>query len=249
MVGHEDAEYRAATLFRKTGLVFTCFFAVIFVLSLSISLLRDNRSPDFPFMFINSVILFFATAAFLFSSLYPRLNGVQPIVLLVLTPLAMTDPSISFLSLGFFICAEILLHRLGYFETQRKFKIIINVSYYYLCQILIGVTSGLHYALIIVSLLFSTIFLIFLILAFGNTWVIYLKDPKPRLSLSTLNLTKMEVVYLRSLLDGKTIKSIAIESGVKESTVRNTLSRVYKKFDVIDKAGLIAKCGQFKLTA
>jgi hypothetical protein len=30
--------------------------------------------------------------------------------------------------------------------------------------------------------------------------------------------------------------------------VRNTLSRVYKKFDVIDKAGLIAKCEHFKLT-
>jgi DNA-binding CsgD family transcriptional regulator len=248
MVGHEDAEYQGPNLFRKTGLVFTCFFAANFLLSISIILFRDRGNPAIPLMYINSIILFHATAGFLLSSLFPRLHGLQPIILLVLTPLAMTNPSISFLSLGFFICAEILLHRLGYFEMQRKFKIFINVSYYYLCQILIGITTNLHYALIVVSLMFSSIFLIFLILAFGNSWVIYLKDPKPRLSLSTLNLTKMEAVYLRSLLNGTTIKSIAIESGVKESTVRNTLSRVYKKFDVIDKAGLIAKCEHFKLT-
>ncbi len=244
----DDAVQRSAALFRKTGLIFTCFFATVLLFAVSTLLFSGRYNPNFPTLLTNTVILAHACAGFILASLYPRFHSLQPIILLILTPLAMTIPGYALLSPGFFISAEILFHRLGYFEQQRIPKILINIFYFYLCQILVGVTTGLHFAFIFISLLATSLFILFLIITFGNSWVIYLSDPKPKLSLASLNLTRMEIVYLRFLLAGKSIKAIAIESGVKESTVRNTLSRVYRKFDVADKAGLIAKCDRFLLT-
>ncbi|MFZ4617189.1 MAG: LuxR C-terminal-related transcriptional regulator, partial [Rectinemataceae bacterium] len=62
---------------------------------------------------------------------------------------------------------------------------------------------------------------------------------KPRVSLSSRGLAEIEALYAIAFIRGKSVKHIALEYSVSESTVRNTLSHVYKKLGVIDKVGLM----------
>jgi DNA-binding CsgD family transcriptional regulator len=150
-------------------------------------------------------------------------------------------------SLGSFIAAEILLFRLGFFERSRIAKFLITIAYFFLSEILVGLYHGLPPVDIAMPILYTTFFLAFLLIVYGDKWIVYLKEPKPTLSLAELKVTAKEAEYLRALLQGSTIKEIAIDTGVSESTVRNTLARVYRKFDVQDKAALMAKCGGYAL--
>ncbi|MEI6386362.1 MAG: LuxR C-terminal-related transcriptional regulator [Spirochaetota bacterium] len=62
---------------------------------------------------------------------------------------------------------------------------------------------------------------------------------KPRLSLSSRGLAEIEALYAIAFIRGKSVKQIALDYEVTESTVRNTLSHVYKKLGVPDKVGLM----------
>lgn len=54
------------------------------------------------------------------------------------------------------------------------------------------------------------------------------------LSLDAAALSEREQAFAEALLAGRSVKEMAYESGVSESTVRNTLARAYKKLGVAD---------------
>lgn len=70
---------------------------------------------------------------------------------------------------------------------------------------------------------------------------------RPLLSLSAQGLSRVEAAYVRSILQGRSVKEIAYEAGVTESTVRNTLARVYKKLGVSSMVGLTALAGKVEI--
>jgi len=186
-------------------------------------------------------------ALFVLSTLKESLRWLQPAILLVMTPLPMLRHGSSMFSLGSFIAAEVLLYRLGFFEHKKFAKFLVSIAYFYSCEILIGISSGARIMEVVAPIAYMTAFLVFLMIVYGSNWIIYLNTPKPILSLSALEVTKKEAEYLKALLAGRSIKEIAIDGGVKESTVRNTLARVYKKFDVQDKSTLMAKCENYSI--
>ena len=229
-------------LLKKTGLMFSALCAFAFIGYFVTSRIADE--PDVwpnisdPMLFVLALF----SALFFISAIFPSLNKVQPILLLFLTPLPMLQHAASMFSLGSFVAAIILLIRIGFFERNQLPKLIIAIIYFYLCEILIGLYLGFKVLDIVLIIFFMTIFLMFLLLVYRDKWIIYVKEPKPTLSLSAKKITKTETAYLRAVLAEKNFKEIALEFGVKESTVRNTLARVYKKMDVLDRASLMAKC-------
>ena len=235
------------SIFRKTGLLFACLVSAYLILFLAARFYKrdaaDSASVSFP------IIAALGACAILFtlSALRDSLNWLQPLVLLMMTPLPMRQHASSMFSLGAFVAAEILLYRLGFFEHRKLAKFLLSIAYFYLSEVLMGITSGISAVEIALPIIFMTIFLGFLMIVYGDKWVIYLKEPKPLLSLSKHNITKKEAEYLKALLSGNTIKGISIDDGVKESTVRNTLARVYKKFNVPDKSALMAKCENYSI--
>jgi DNA-binding NarL/FixJ family response regulator len=54
------------------------------------------------------------------------------------------------------------------------------------------------------------------------------------LSLDAATLSERERAFAEALLAGRSVKEMAYESGISESTVRNTLARAYKKLSVAD---------------
>jgi len=241
----KDIWKRSIPLYTKTGLLFSLMFLVYTLLSV-LSLKLANPKPSMP-PSPAIILMGVCSVLFLITALFKSLHWCQPVLLLIITPFPMTTDSHSMLSLGFFIAGEILLFQQGFFNRRRVAKYSITISYFYLCEALMGITAGNNLFAIISPILFLTSFLGFLMIVFGERWIVYLKEPKPVLSLASMNLTRMETAYLRSLTQGHSIKEIAIDDGVKESTVRNTLARVYRKFKVPDKAALLAKCENYRI--
>jgi len=238
--GQERAE-----LFRKTGLLFAALLSlyVLIIYIGQIFKLYEKKPLNFDMFLL--LIMAAVIIAFIASALHEHLNWLQPVLLLFITPLPMFRFGESMFSLGAFSAATILLFRLGFFEKKRILKFILIMSYYYFCQLLVGITVGAPLLSLVMPLIFMTIFIMFLLLVFREKWIIYIQNEKPELSLSQLGITKTEAEYLRETLTGKTFKEIAIDMQVKESTVRNTLARVYKKMGVADKAGLATKCEKY----
>lgn len=242
------ADRLSPSLFRKTGLLFAGLAGIYLLIFVAAGLFE--KSLPFASTASTPLLITLGTCTVLFtlSALYDSLNWLQPLILLVMTPLPMLNHPSSMFSLGTFIAAEILMYRLGFFERHRLAKLMLSIAYFYSCEILMGVTSGASILEIIDPIIFMTLFLAFLMIVYGDRWIVYLKVPKPLLSLTTMKITKKEAAYLRALLDGHLVKEIAFDGGVKESTVRNTLARVYRKFDVQDKSALMAKCENYSIT-
>lgn len=235
------------SLFRKTGLLFSGLIGIYLLFHAAVAILEkslpNSVSPGQPFFIFLGVCF----VLFVLSALEKSLNWLQPVIFLVMTPLPMLQHSYSMFSLGSFIAAEILLYRLGFFEHKKLAKFLVSIAYFYFCEILIGISSGARFMEVVTPIAYMTAFLAFLMIVYGSNWIVYLNTPKPILSLSAMKVTKKEAEYLKSLLAGRSIKEIAIDGGVKESTVRNTLARVYRKFDVQDKSTLMAKCENYSI--
>lgn len=234
-------------LFRNTGLMSAGLMSLYLVtyhlenvFALNPDLMADLNPPMLIFIGVSMIL-------FLVSALNEPLYWIQPILMLIMTPVPMLKHASSMFSLGTFIAAVIMLFRLGFFEQHKIGKFVLVISYFYLCEVLVGLTSGSGVLDIVVPILFTTIFLIFLMLVYRDKWIVYLNRPKPALSLAVMGITKTESEYLKAFLEGKSFKEIAINAGVKESTVRNTLARVYKKFKVPDKSTLMAKCEKYSI--
>jgi len=79
--------------------------------------------------------------------------------------------------------------------------------------------------------------------------VITIEREKPRLTLSDKGLSATEIDYALALLSGRSVKEIAFERDVSESTVRNSLSRVYAKLDVASMAGFLSLSSTYDIEA
>jgi len=242
------ADRLSPSLFRKTGLLFAGLAGTYLLMFVAAGLFEKSLPRASIASAPLLITLGTCTVLFTLSALYDSLNWLQPLILLVMTPLPMLNHPSSMFSLGTFIAAEILMYRFGFFERYKLVKFMLSIAYFYLCEVLMGITSGTGVMKIVTPILFMTLFLAFLMIVYGDKWIVYLKVPKPPLSLAAMKITRKEAEYLRALLDGRLVKEIAFDGGVKESTVRNTLARVYRKFDVQDKSALMAKCENYSIT-
>lgn len=102
--------------------------------------------------------------------------------------------------------------------------------------------------IVLIYSVFGLLFLVsFILMAIGDRKK---EDPlhagkeRPILSLSGRGLSRVEAAYVASILQGRSVKETAHEAGVSESTVRNTLARVYKKLGVSNMVGLMALAGK-----
>lgn len=237
----------ASPFYRTTGLLGAGLCSAYFIF-LAIAL----RNPGFALQAsrinpLSFIILGIFTLLFLFSGFRHRWVFLQPVILLVLTPMPIAANRATMFSLGHFLAGCILLDRMDFFSTRRSTRSMLLVGYYLACETLIGLSMKLHPAQILLPAVFIIIAFIFFNTIAGSRTVIYKDMPKPELSLSGLGITKKEAEYLRCFLAGRSIKEIASEKAVTESTVRNTMSRIYRKFGVTDKAGLLAKCENFSI--
>lgn len=134
-----------------------------------------------------------------------------------------------------------MLFRLGFFEHRPLLKVILGILYLFGCEILGVVITGRNLLLDgAPPIFFISVFLLFLYILFRDKIVVYLKEPLPKLSLRGRGLSAAERSYVLELAKGRSLKEIAFDYEVSESTVRNTLSRAYRKLGTKDMTELVA---------
>jgi DNA-binding CsgD family transcriptional regulator len=188
----------------------------------------------------SNLVQLFVALLFYLSSRSPKLYWIQPAIFLAITPLPFIGNNDSFYGLAFFVLAVLLLFKIGFFNSQRVPKFIGLLLYLYIIQVITAIITERSLQLALTPVFFVTVFLVILYILYHEEIVVYLKEPKPVLDLKAKKLSEAEYHYLMDLRGGKNIKEIAVDHGVSESTVRNTLARVYRKLEVNDKTDLMA---------
>ncbi|MFZ4617914.1 MAG: helix-turn-helix transcriptional regulator [Rectinemataceae bacterium] len=158
----------------------------------------------------------------------------QPLVFFAVVPVSMGDGYVSLYSLGFYLVAIFTLFRLGFFERHRVIKLIIVLLYLFVVEFVFMLINGHIFFEAISPVFFSATLLVFLYLSFSDRLTVFLKEPKPKVSLKERGLSPAERLYVFSAANGNSIKGISSDYEIAESTVRNTLAHSYKKLGVAD---------------
>jgi len=224
---------------QRTGLFFAIAFFAAGVLNTLAFVYQHVGSVSRYLTDPTMLPLFLIGGIFLLSAFISKLGFLQPVLFLLMVPLGFGDNLESFYGLGFFAVAVLILRQMNFFNHRRTLKLSILLGYLYVVELYFALKSS-HFTKSLYPVFFMTIFLLFLFIMFREQIVIYLKEPKARLSLRERGLSAAERSYVLELSKGKTLKEVAFDYEVSESTVRNTLARAYKKLGVEDKTELVA---------
>lgn len=235
---------------KKTGLFWGTVFVVAGLYNIPAGLVQ-HLPWDQVLTNRNLLIPTICGLVFFLSAAIPRIRYVQAIILLAYSPLGFYGDPSSMFGFGFFVSGVIMLFLFQFFRKYGAVKIVILLVYFYALQIISFATIPNNVSIVKSAgiVIFITAFLFFLYIVFQEKILIYLKPTKPNLRLSEKGLSQTEINYVMALLDGQTAKEIAFDREVAESTVRNTLSRAYKKLGVQDRLGLAALTDKFKIIA
>lgn len=227
------------------------FLGLVFLAAGIINAFKGFIAPDaitLSFLRSFSFWILIVCAILLIASGYVHvLAWIQPAVMLGITPIPFQTTHDSFYGLGFFVMGVLLLFRLGFYDRHRIPKFVASIGYLFACELYAALKAGrgIYYAL--TPIFFMTCFLVFLYLAFKEKLAVYLREPKPVLSLKTKGLSGSECIYIKAIAEGQSPKEVAISYSVSESTVRNSLSRAYRKLGIEDKSAIAAMAEKFEL--
>lgn len=233
--------------FKTTGYIFAGVFLAGYILNVVLSL-AGGKPLIFAFAGQTQIILLVTITLFVLSFAIDRLNIIQPAIFLLSAPLIIIPDSRSIYGLGFFIMGILLLERTGFLLKKRMLKGIVLASYLVILEIISALFSKSPLINAIAPTFFIASFGLFLWILYKDKLVIILNEKKPALSLSEKSLSIAEKSFVLETLSGKSHKEIASDYELKESTVRNTLARAYKKLDVEDRVGLALIGERFEIT-
>lgn len=221
------------TTLRKSGYLFASVFALGIVFNVIQVLLR-GLGPERALFNLTQLTLLVLVVAFLVSTLGPGLRWIQPLVFLAAFPLTVFPVPDRIYPLGFFLTGALLLERGGFFLRSRLRKTLLLVTYLLAVEVAAIVLGKGPAQDAAGATFFVVAFGLFLWFLYRDRLVVLLKEPKPRLSLEELGLSRAERSYAMALLEGRSPKEIGADYDVSESTVRNTVARVYRKVGVED---------------
>jgi len=133
-----------------------------------------------------------------------------------------------------------ILFRMGFFEKHRILRLACCLAYLLSIEIAAIFTAKSTMMDAIGAIFFILAFLVFFYLMFQDKLMVFLSEPKEKLSLGAKDLSDTEIDYIMAVISGKSVKETAFDAGVSESTVRNMLARGYTKLGVANRAELFA---------
>jgi DNA-binding CsgD family transcriptional regulator len=140
-----------------------------------------------------------------------------------------------FYGLGFFAFLVLFLYRLGFFQNKKILKLFLTIAIFYVLEIFSATRAGKPILAAFFPVFFMSIFLLFLYFAYEEKLMVYLKEPKPVISLAARGFTPLEASYIFAVIEGKTAKEMAYEMQVSESTARNNIARSFHKLGLNDR--------------
>ena len=175
------------------------------------------------------------------------LRMAQPFVFLFISAIPFFQSPESIFGFSLFAVGAIMLYVDGHMRHRPILKMLLLGTYLFFLIIVATVVtvSSLEQATGVI--LFMAGFFLYLFFTFQDKIIVFVKAEKPVIHLERKGLTTKEVAHLMALLGGRTIKEIAWDYGVKDSTVRNSLARAYHKLGFTDKVQLLQWAGDHSI--
>lgn len=222
---------------RASGFLFAVVFLFGYMINVALGLWGGY--PLLMILFnLTQLSLLASIALFVLSAVFAALRWIQPAVFLALSPVTVIQNCESVYGLGFLIMGGLLLERAGFFQRRRAIKAIAFMAYLLATEITAAVVSTEPITKAVGPTFFITAFGVFLWFLYKDRLVVSLQEPKVKVCLSEMGLTLSERAYVLAMIEGKSVKEIAFEYEVSESTIRNSIARACKKLAVEDSTGL-----------
>jgi len=233
---------------RLSGFLFAAIFLLGYLINITFILIRGDgliRAFFEPMQLLQIVSIFL----FLSSSYFAPLRWIQPVVFLATSPISIVPDPQNIYGLGYFIIGVVLLERAGFFLKHRAIKLLVAAMYLLAQEIVAVFYTKRPIADAVSPTFYILAFALFLWFLYKDRLVIYLAEPKPRISLSEKGLSHAERTYVQAVIEGKSTKEICVDYDVAESTVRNTVSRACKKLEVEDSGALAVLAATHEVVA
>jgi len=217
-------------------------FAVVFLVAVLRWLVQGWLSgTPLPALFLDSRFWLVGLLSLVFFAglRVPWIRRLEPYVFLVISIIPFFELVDSVYGFGLFAVGSILLLIDGQLSRHPIPKLIALGGLLLTILVVATVFHGAPLEVATGLLLFMSAFFLFLFLAFQDRIIVFVRASRPVVHLSTYGLTEKEALHLLGLLKGQSMKEIAWENGVKESTIRNSLSRAYHRLGFVDKTQLL----------
>jgi len=192
--------------------------------------------------------LLLSTLLFALSALVEPLRYLQPALFIFSCPIAIITEPEGLYGLGFYIMGVLLLERAGFFLRNRAPRLLVVLLYLLTVEVVAVVVSKRPLQDAVSPTFFIVAFGVFLWFLYKDRITVILKEPKQSLSLAEKGLSQAEKSFVMATLGGKSQKEIAADFELKESTIRNTLVRAYKKLGIEDRVGLAILGERYDIT-
>jgi DNA-binding CsgD family transcriptional regulator len=232
---------------KGTGLFFAAIFLVGALVSAWMGVYLRGKPVLEAALHPNVLICLLVCALMVLSARFAKLAFLQPVVWFLCSLISMQSGQIEIRGVGFFVVGVLLLFRFGFYEKRRGPKIAVTLGLFYAADIAVAVLAKRPPLENLGGIFVITMLLLTLYLAYHEKLMVYLKEPKPQLSLTEKGLSDAEKTYVLAVNKGLSPKEVAFEYEVSESTIRNTLARAYKKLEVTDRSGLAALAERYDI--
>lgn len=226
-----------ANKLRTSGIIFAAIFFAGFLLNIVFKLQRGCSFVEL-FATPTQLSLLASVGVFLLSAFIEPLRYMQPALFLVTCPIPIVQEPEGLYGLGFFIMGVLLLERAGFFLRNRAPRLLAVLLYLLTVEIVAVVVSKRPLQYAVSPTFFIVAFGVFLWFLYKDRITVILREPRQPLSLNERGLSQAEKSFVMATLGGKSQKEIASDFELKESTIRNTLVRAYKKLGIEDRVGL-----------
>jgi len=204
------------------------FASSVYPESNGLAFLLFAEGEDFPAL---SLYLLFA-ALFLTTAIFGSLVYIQAGLFFLLSAVHSGQDPTRHLGLGFAIVAAVILLRRGWFFRKPAIKAVIT-STIGVASIVVPVLASSHDAGDVDSALIWALVFIIVVIGLARSRCLSALAPKKRvLRLADFHLTEREKLVVRMRISGMSAKEIAREKEMALSTVRNVLSRSYRKLGI-----------------
>ncbi len=170
-------------------------------------------------------LVLFSLASIKFSSL----QSSQALGLLAMTPIVSWQTGNAFYGLGFAVLASMLLQRMGFFFRGARPKAIALSAALTAAQLASAMTAQKPALAAVSALASGAVYYLFAAAIVKGRVLSWLAVKMEVVDLAMLGLSRREREFVLERVGGKSIKQIAIERSLCQSTVRTVMSCAYEK--------------------
>jgi DNA-binding CsgD family transcriptional regulator len=178
-----------------------------------------------------SIYLLFA-ALFLISAIFVSLKNIQVWLFFLLSAFQSSQAATRHYGLGFSVVAAMILLRRGWFLRMPVIKTSIILAIGVLALVGPSLVSGGDLRALPSALIWAGAFAVIVVGLARRRCLSALAPKKRVLRLSDFHLSNGEKLVVKMRISGKSAKEIACENEISPSTVRNVLSRSYRKLGI-----------------